>query len=104
MVKNGSQQKMNPPTIIASVFAALVSILKRFTCALMFLLPIRLDITLGLCPSSHELGLGLGALSTLSQLLDLRDEALLRELSRCTRSWFSRLYRLVEVASFPLTE
>lgn len=32
IVKNGSQHKMKPPTISASVFAALVSIRNRFAC------------------------------------------------------------------------
>lgn len=42
MVKNGSQHTMNRPTMIANVFAAFVSMRKRFTCALMFRLPIFL--------------------------------------------------------------
>lgn len=42
---------MNPPTIIPSVLAAFVSILKRLTCALIFLLPI-LEMSLGLLVSS----------------------------------------------------
>uniref|UniRef100_A0A1A9Z8D2 Uncharacterized protein n=1 Tax=Glossina pallidipes TaxID=7398 RepID=A0A1A9Z8D2_GLOPL len=35
MVKNGNQQNMKRPTIIAKVLAALVSIRNRLTCALM---------------------------------------------------------------------
>ena len=35
IVKNGVQHTMNPPTMMPSVLAAFVSILKRFTCAFM---------------------------------------------------------------------
>lgn len=42
IVKKGSQQQMNKPTIIAKVFAAFVSMRKRFTCALILRLPIFL--------------------------------------------------------------
>lgn len=79
MVKNGSQQNIKPPTIIAKVLAALVSIRKRFTWAFMLRLPIRRLITLGLSPSSQELGLGLGARSALSQLLDLQTSTILAQ-------------------------
>uniref|UniRef100_A0A182J3H8 Uncharacterized protein n=1 Tax=Anopheles atroparvus TaxID=41427 RepID=A0A182J3H8_ANOAO len=43
MVKNGSQQKMNPPTMMPSVLAAFVSMRKRFTCTFRCFLPSFLD-------------------------------------------------------------
>lgn len=54
MVKNGSQQHINPPTIMAKVFAALVSIRNLLTCALIFRFPIRLEIIFGLLPRSSS--------------------------------------------------
>lgn len=42
MVKNGSQQIMKRPTMIAKVLVALVSVRKRFTCVFKCLRPILL--------------------------------------------------------------
>uniref|UniRef100_A0A1B0BBA6 Uncharacterized protein n=1 Tax=Glossina palpalis gambiensis TaxID=67801 RepID=A0A1B0BBA6_9MUSC len=49
MVKNGNQQNMKRPTIIAKVLAAFVSIRNRLTCALMLRLPIFLFVIVDAC-------------------------------------------------------
>lgn len=50
MVKNGSQHKMKPPTINASVLAAFVSIRKRFACTLNMRRPTPLIVLLPSAP------------------------------------------------------
>lgn len=62
MVKKGSQQRMKPPTMIPSVLAALVSILKRFTWNFMLRLPIFLEISF-VRPSSLTVEGEVGGLS-----------------------------------------
>lgn len=62
MVKNGNQHNMKPPTMIASVLAAFVSLVKRFACTLNIRRPTPLIVLL---PSAPFASIWLVSLDTL---------------------------------------